>query len=257
MLTQRDIHEFLKNAGIRPTDTTLIHTSMRSLGKVEGGCDGLIDAFVSYLTDGLFIVPTHTWANVGEENPVFDVNLTRPCIGALPTVAAFRSDGHRSLHPTHSVAAFGKRAEEFVSGEERATSPCSAGGVWQRLYDERAKILLIGVLLNRNTYIHAVDEMLGLQGKLTPPMHLSVIDKHGERHELQFCKHGERTGSEFFENYRAPLEHAGALRTERLGSAEVGIFDTVLGTEVIRKLWQRADYDLTANLRDIPSEYYR
>ena len=88
MLTQKDIHEFLKNAGIRPTDTTLIHTSMRSLGKVEGGCDGLIDAFVSYLTDGLFIVPTHTWANVGEENPVFDVNLTRPCIGALPTVAA-------------------------------------------------------------------------------------------------------------------------------------------------------------------------
>ena len=219
MLTQSDIHAFLKQIGIKSTDTVLVHTSMRALGEVEGGCDGLIDAFTSYLSDGLFIVPTHTWGTVGRGVDVFDVRTTVPCIGALPTVAAFRPDGIRSLHPTHSVAAFGKRAAEFVKGEEKAKTPCPTDGLWARLYDEEAKILLLGVLLNRNTYIHAVDEMLDLPGKLADPIPLSVIDHNGVRHETVFRPHGV-TGAVNFENFRRPLESLGALKNARLGNAD-------------------------------------
>ncbi len=256
MLTKNDIHEFLTSLGIAPNDTVLVHTSMRSLGEVEGGCDGVIDAFTSYLTDGLFIVPTHTWANVGLDNPVYEVSKTVPCIGALPTVAAFREDGVRSLHPTHSVAAFGNRACGFVSGEERSVSPCPVGGVWARLYDEDARILLLGVGLNRNTYIHAVDEMLDLPNRLAEPINLTVIDRDGRQYRLNYRKHGEHTGSEFFENYRKPLETLGALENRTLGNATVGVFNVRSGTEIIKSLWARADYDLCGEKRDIPEEYY-
>jgi aminoglycoside 3-N-acetyltransferase len=53
MLTQSDIHAFLQSNGIQQNDTVLVHTSMRTIGEVEGGCDGLIDAFKSYLAEGL------------------------------------------------------------------------------------------------------------------------------------------------------------------------------------------------------------
>ena len=255
MLTRNDIHRFLERNGIKRGDTVLVHTSMRSLGEVEGGCDALIDAFVSYLNEGLFLIPTHTWDNVGAEQPVYDVSETKPCIGALPTVAAFRKDGVRSLHPTHSVAAFGKRAEEFVRGEEKATTPCFKNGVWQRLCDEKAKILLIGVGLNRNTYIHAVDEMIDLPGRFVDAIPLTVIDRDGKRHSLFYQKHGN-TGSENFENYRAPLEALGALKNDTLGNARVGIFDAVRGTEIIKALWARAEYDLCEERREIPKDYY-
>ena len=256
MLTRADIHIFLKRIGIKPDDTVLVHTSMRSLGEVEGGCDGLIDAFTSYLADGLFLVPTHTWSNVGKNQPIYDVSTTEPCIGALPTVAAFRKDGVRSLHPTHSVSAFGKRAAEFVKGEELATSPCFEGGVWRRLYDENAKVLLIGVGLDRNTYIHAIDEMIDLPDRLAPPIELTVIDYDGRHYSLKCQKHG-KTGSENFENYRKPLQTLGALKNDKLGNAVVGIFDAVKGTEVISMLWSKADYDLCQELKDIPEEYYQ
>ena len=256
MLTKKDIHEFLKNNGIKNTDTVLVHTSFRSLGGVEGGCDGFIDAFLSYLTDGLFIVPTHTWANVGAESPVFDVKATVPCIGALPAVAAFRPDGVRSLHPTHSVAAFGKNAREFTRGEEKCTTPCPPSGAWARLYERGAKILLIGVGLNRNTYIHAVDEMLELPGRLAAPIPLCSLDYDGNRHEMTFSKHGQNTGSENFGVFEDALLCTGALRYSQLGQARVGIFDAKAGCETIRMLWQRADYDLTRDGRDIPREYY-
>lgn len=256
MITEKDIFKFLEDNKIKSDDVVLVHTSMRALGEVEGGCDGLIDAFIKYLSNGLFIVPTHTWLTVGNTTPIFDVRSEKPCIGALPTVAAFRKDGVRSLHPTHSVVAFGKNAEEFVSGEENCKTPCPKGGLWQRLLDVDAKILLLGVGLNSNTYIHAVDEMLDLPDRLAKPIPITVIDREGKEYSLSFSKHG-RTGSNFFENYRKPLEWCGALENAYLNGATVGIFHTKKATEVLKNLWKRADYNLCQEKREIPEEYYK
>ena len=255
MLTQSEIHSFLKNLGIKPSDTVLMHTSMRAIGEVEGGCDGIIDAFKNYLCDGLFIVPTHTWASVGSTVFEYDPRVSVPCIGALPTVAAFRRDGVRSLHPTHSVAAFGSRAEEFVAGEEKSTSPCPVGGVWSRLYDENAKILLVGVGLNRNTYIHAIDELIDLPDRLTPCVHLTIKD--GEHvFETDFRRHSKNTGSENFGVFKKPLDHAGAITYSKLGNADVMCVDARKCTEVIKNLWAKATYHLCIEEKDIPTEYY-
>ncbi len=258
MLTRSDIHHFLREMGIRPDDTVLVHTSMRALGGVEGGCDGLIDGFVSYLTEGLFLVPTHTWGTVGRTERVYDVRTSVPCIGALPTVAAFRKDAIRSLHPTHSVAAFGKRAEEFVGGEETSQTPCPVDGLWARLYAEDAKILLLGVLMNRNTYIHAVDEMIGLEGRLrNDPISLCVIGYQGERYKIPAFHPHNPGGSAHFENYRKPLETLGALTRGQLGNAEVSVFYAKPATEILKHMWAKAEYDLSAEEREIPEDYYR
>lgn len=256
MITKQDLFDFLKKIGIEKDRTVLVHTSMKALGPVEGGCDGLIDAFKEYLSEGLFIVPTHTWANVGAENPVYNVKKTLPCIGALPTVAAFRPDGVRSLHPTHSVAVFGKGAKEFAHGEEKATSPCPPNGLWARLYEQDAVVLLLGVGLNRNTYIHAVDEELDLPDRLCAPIPLTIIDYEGKEHSIQFRKHGF-TGSANFGNFQKPLEYGGAFTTATLGEAEVGVFNVRKGTAIIKDLWKKADYHLCAEEKEIPEEYYK
>ena len=182
MFTKEYLKSQIKAMGIKSDDTVLIHTSYKAIGEVEGGIDGLIDTFKEYLREGLFIVPTHTWAVVTRENPIYDVKTTIPCIGAVATVAAFRKDGIRSLHPTHSVWATGKNAKEFIMGEENAQTPAPVGGVWSRLSDMGAKILLIGVGNNRNTFIHAVDEMAKLDDRRTPkPWDITVVDYDGRK----------------------------------------------------------------------------
>lgn len=255
MLEREEIKKFLHGVGVAPTDTVIIHTSMKSLGEVSFGCDGLIDAFCDYLSDGLFLVPTHTWANVGSSSPVFDVRKTAPCIGALPTVAAFRQDGIRSLHPTHSIVGFGKRAAEFLSGEEKCTSPCPPGGAWARLYDEDAKILLIGVGLDKCTYVHAIDEIIDLKDRLAAPTPLTVIDGAGNEYKIDFCGHAS-TGSRNFEVYRKPLAAHGALKTAMLGNATVTVVYARRALSVIEHLWKKADHDLTKEPREIPESDY-
>lgn len=60
MYTKEELKLQLQRMNIQKDDTILIHTSMKAIGPVENGADGVIDAFCEYLEDGLFLVPTHT-----------------------------------------------------------------------------------------------------------------------------------------------------------------------------------------------------
>lgn len=249
MLTKKDVFEFLEAAGIGHGDKVAIHCSLKSIGEIEGGADGLIDAFCEYLSDGLFIVPTHTWDNVDGEHP-YDVRVTEPCIGVLAKVAAFRKDGVRSLHPTHSVAVFGKRAAEYVKGEEKSASPAPVGGALSRLYEERGKILLVGVGHERNTYLHAVDERLGISDRLSEDGYvMTIIDWNGNEMKSplfhgHFTKACDTCVNEYYPNYTKAFEHFGAVTYSTLGNAKVYVCDARKMTDVAKMLWDNADHDL-------------
>ena len=49
MLTKKDIFRFLEENGIKHNDKVVIHASLRSIGSIENGADGLIDAMCEYL----------------------------------------------------------------------------------------------------------------------------------------------------------------------------------------------------------------
>ena len=118
MVTKKDVFELLKRLRLKSTDVVVVHSALRSVGEIEGGANGLIDAFVEYFKDGVLVIPTHTWEGISQRL-YYDVNSTPTCLGALSKVALERSDGVRSLHPTHSVKAFGKKAYELIKGEEK------------------------------------------------------------------------------------------------------------------------------------------
>ena len=261
MFTKEQLKAQLREIGLNSTDTVLIHTSMKAVGEVENGADGLIDAFCEVLSDGLFLVPTHTWAIVNRANPVFDVRSTVPNIGALPRVAAFRRDGIRSLHVTHSLWAHGKDAEAFVRGEELAQTPCPVGFAWSRLADRKAKILLIGVTHARNTFIHAVDEVADIRNRISEdPFDAVIIDHEGREHRHPFYTHSRpatEPTSEFFTIFDKPLLETGAQRMGRLGNAEVRIVDAARCQEVLLRIYSKtSDFDSLLQYIDIPSSMY-
>src|SRR5699024_9036384 len=71
------------------------------------------------------------------------------------------------LHPTHSVAALGDGAEEFVAGDEQFNTPIARGSSWGKLLDREAKTLLVGADLTRNTFIHGTEEWVAIPNRLT------------------------------------------------------------------------------------------
>ena len=261
MYTVEQLRQQIQEMGIQPRDTVLVHSSLRAVGPVEGGADGLIDAFCGYLTEGLFLVPTHTWANVDRENPVYDVRSTVPCIGTLPRVAAFRTDGVRSLHPTHSMWGCGKDAERFLRGEELAQSPGPVGFAWSRLAERNAKILLVGVGNNRNTFIHAVDEIVDLPNRLSPePFDVTIIDAEGNRvtHPFHghFCTETCDVSAQFG-NFDRAFTEMGVWQEGRLGNATVKIVDSVKCRDLLLRIYSRAQEDLCVHIMDLDPSLWR
>jgi aminoglycoside 3-N-acetyltransferase len=167
MYTKQDLLLHLEKMGIMPGDTVLIHSSMKAIGEVDGGADTVLDALMEYLSEGLLVLPTHTWATMDEIYNVYDPAMEPACVGILPNLFRKRTGVLRSLHPTHSVAAFGKDSESFIEGEENRTTPCAPGGCYDRLRERNGKILLLGVGHARNTFIHCVEELLDVPERLT------------------------------------------------------------------------------------------
>ena len=263
MVTKNDIKEFLKEAGIKHDDKVTIHCSLRSIGEIENGADGLIDAFKEYLNEGLFIVPTHTWDKVWKTTPYYDVRSTVPDIGTLPEVAAFRKDGVRSLHPTHSVTAFGKGAKEFVKGEENCASPAPLGSCISRLYEENGKVLLIGVGHDKNTYLHSVDERLNIPDRLNPEtFEITIVDYDGNKltsppFHTHFTAAADTCVSEYYPNYKEAFEYTGAVTYSKLGNALVYVCDCRKMTDTLREIWSKTDRDLCIKAEPVPEELYK
>ncbi len=259
MLTKNDIKKQIADMGITPRDTVIIHTSFKAVGEVEGGPEGFIDAFCEYLSDGLFLVPTQTWANVNKETPIYDPQTTEPCIGLIPRKAYKRDDGIRSLHPTHSMWAHGIGAEDFIKGEENAETPARVGGAWWKLGESGAKILLIGVDHGRNTYIHAVDEIAGLDDRLADnTWNVTVKTRDGREITHPFRSHdASRTGSLNFNNFEKAFIYHGAQTDGQIGNARVRVVDAARCRDVLLHIYSRTKENLCLTPGEIPEKYWK
>lgn len=190
MYTKDQLLLQLRAMGIDPCGTLLVHSSMKAIGPVAGGAETVLDVLSEYMREGLLVLPTHTWRQMGPDYTVFDVRNEPACIGLLPNLFMKREGVIRSLHPTHSVAALGRDAAAYIAGEENARTPCPRNGCWGKLYDRRASILFLGCTLKSNTFLHGVEEWNETPNRLArEPQIFTVIAPNGERFTVPQYRH--------------------------------------------------------------------
>ena len=83
MYTKNNLKEQLSSMGLCGDETILIHSSMKSIGEVEGGADTVLDTWIEFFKDGLLLLPTHTWKTVYQDNPIYNPDKTPSCVGLL------------------------------------------------------------------------------------------------------------------------------------------------------------------------------
>ena len=220
MYAKDDLRENLSELGINPDGTLMVHLSYKAIGEVEGSGDAVLDVLCDYMRRGLLVLPSHTWSNVSTDNPVMDVLYTPSCVGVLPEMFRKRPGVRRSLHPSHSLAALGKDADDFLSGDEHVNTPCGKGGTYFKLWERDAQILLIGVSCTRNTFIHGIEEWDGAEGSISAEKKdFYVIDYDGNRLHTPLYTHCAPLGSETFSKIEPFAYQQGALTFGRFGDA--------------------------------------
>ena len=247
MYTKNDILRQLKSMNAPKDRIVHIHTSLRSVGDVEGRGEGFLNVLIEYFTEkgGILCVPTHTWENIGNKDKItLDMIAGKTCIGVLPDIAANHAEGIRSAHPTHSVAVFGENADEFVRSTADFLTPASLDGAYGRLYKDDGYVLLIGVGHNKNTYIHCVEEMLDVPNRISKELkEVSVRHKSGEIEKMKVYHHlAEGIGdvSARYPKYEPAFRYHGCITDGFLGDAPAQLCSARKIKEVVELIRERS-----------------
>lgn len=233
MFTKQDLLSQLKQMTIDEKGTIIVHSSMKNIGEVEGGADTVLNALSDFMKEGLLVFPTHTWGTMNEKNPVFSVNDTPSHVGVLTEIFRKRPGVLRSYHPTHSVGALGKKALEFINRDDKFNTPAARNSVWGKLLDRKAKILLVGVDLRRNTFIHGIEEWLDIPDRMQEePQDLVSVLPDGREVPSPQIRHVSGV-SERYWKVEKWLADKGAIEYAQLGGAKVLVCDTVQLTKYL------------------------
>jgi len=163
VIIKEDIIYSLSLLGIKKGDIVLVHSTLSSIGYVDGGSDTVIDAFLETVEeDGTIVMSSLT----GWDTP-FDAMSTPSAVGKISEVFRKRNNAFRSLHPVHSVVAIGKKAEHIVGGHDKCETGCGKGSPYMKIRDLGGKILLLGVDMDRNTFMHTLEDEVDAQYLLT------------------------------------------------------------------------------------------
>ena len=140
-----EIKDGLKKLGLKTGDIVLLHSSLPSLGQVDGGGEAVVDAFLEVIGhDGTLIAP------------VFGQ------LGILTSIIKNYSGAEVSDCPVGTVAAIGRQAKEFCHNHWQADTAHGENTPYLKIAEAGGYICLLGVDQDRNTTMHSVEALLQL-----------------------------------------------------------------------------------------------
>lgn len=230
-ITKDQIVYDLRLGGIREGDIVLMHSALSSIGHVEGGADTVIDAVLEAVGEsGTFAVSTMAFSHP------FDPDNDPSTVGIISETHRLRKNSIRSLRPVHCINAIGARAEELTRDHDKCETNCGVGSPYLKLRDMGGKIILLGVDMNRNTTLHAIEDIMDsvyLESRVIPAPKY-IPDYEGKTMNMdKFCP-----GHRDFLSFTKVLRRTGAMTEVCIGNALCKIIDAKrmfdLGQELLR-----------------------
>ncbi|MDN3026415.1 AAC(3) family N-acetyltransferase [Streptomyces sp. S.PB5] len=233
----------LRDLGLRPGDTVLVHASLRTLGPVAGGAETVVDALREVLgPDGTLVaytqtpdnsdpsrwhltrgysVPEEHWAGLRARMPAFDPSSSPGFgVGVLPEAVRTRPGALRSAHPQSSFTALGPRARHITEGH---APDCHLGerSPLARLERLGARVLLLGVGYDVCTAFHLAEYRV--PGRPQAPYACVVADERGR--PVWYRYHDVTLDASPFAELGRSYEATGAVSTGRVGDARCRLLD--------------------------------
>ena len=264
-LTGELVVDGLKKLGLSKGDLVFVHSSVKDIAPArqvlalkDMGMPLVIDAFKEVVgQEGVLAFPTFTKTfrhrHDGPVEHIYDKSTTPSRVGDMTNYFLKDKQVVRSDHPTHSVAAWGERAGEYVSfhGHQDGTSFDTAGP-WGRIPGWDGYICLYGTLTNTLTMVHAIEDWMNLP--YLRNCDAVIKNAHGDA-EFVTVTHMVPGPRDFYTFKESKLEkkfqQSGIFTKEKICMADVYLFKA---RDFTRWLWQAILDDPRLLLNDNKSD---
>jgi aminoglycoside 3-N-acetyltransferase len=214
-----DLLKGLRDLGVNEGDTILAHTSLFGLGPMDKDAETAFEALALAVGPaGTVAMPAFAYAKTSR--PPYDPAQSRSQAGELSDLFWRRPGALRSRHPSHGLAAQGRRAQWILSDNERY-EPYDIRGAFGRLDQLDAKVLFIGSGLQCNSTLHAVEDWAALPSLAPATYH--YINAAGEREQVEY-KRIPQHARDFYKTrvsaYETLVRQKGLLREGVVGLAK-------------------------------------
>ena len=137
----------------------MFHSSLRSIGTVDGGADTVIDALLAALgPDGTLVAPTFT-GQFRDPGFIYDPAETPGTTGAIPNHVFRRPDARRTVHIVQTVAAIGPLRDAII--DAGGQDGWDAQPSMRAIFDLDGWFLLLGVPYQNLTAGHFMEQEIG------------------------------------------------------------------------------------------------
>jgi aminoglycoside 3-N-acetyltransferase len=232
----------LEKAGYRKGRDLLVHSAYSSVRKAAPGPDELIGALAEAVGPrGCLLFPALSYSYVTAANPVFDISLTRACVGFLPEYFRTHWAQARSMHPTHSVAGLGEGIEGMLARHELDNTPVGPNSPFSLLRESGGAILMLGCGLEPCTSMHGVEELAaaklgsgagGVDYLFGDEQDYRLVSADGASHLARYRTHGFAATIQRYDRMEDILGEGELVRFKLLG-AEAWLIDA-------EALWAKA-----------------
>jgi len=154
-----------RHAGLHEGAVVMVHASLKGIGYVEGGAETVILALQDVVgQEGTLVFPAFTIRNsmletMQDSNRIFDAKHDDTTVGAITNFFRKMPGVYRSLHPTHSVAAWGKNAEWLTQDHHLAPDNFGKQTPFGKLLSLNAMLMGIGISYGPVTYYHVFEDL--------------------------------------------------------------------------------------------------
>src|SRR4029078_2240498 len=101
-LSRDQLANGFRAVGLRPAQTVLVHSALRTFGRVDGGAETVVDALLDVVGPrGTLVAPTFTFAHEIEDDPLIDPARDPSEMGAITEAVRRRPDARRTRAYRH------------------------------------------------------------------------------------------------------------------------------------------------------------
>lgn len=209
----------LTQFGVARDSSLIVHSAFALLSRQGFAAEAVIDTLLERVRNGNLFMPTMTWRTVTPAQPNWDELGTASHTGVLSEIFRVRYAVARSIHPTHSVAGWGRAAPLLLSRHHVDETPVSANSPYGFMRDYDTFVLMIGVGMEACTAIHLAEETINEDLYVLPPVNAETYqcrDRAGTLHQVRTRRH--RRLDRNFPKFVPVLSAKGLLQHGQIGS---------------------------------------